>query len=215
MVDFLPEPELSRFKTWLRSEASTLLEEQSSYGGDRVSAWVAANRERVLRGDVESIYLPRVWIGKFFRARIEKLVEEAERSGHITLETKVAEVQSIQQRNRADSTAGYRVTLSAEVEDETEESGKNVVITSQRVVVAIGAPPVARQWKQSAKDHSALLVENLYEPFLDENLQRLKTHVALLREKIQTERFVVSLSALTRAVWSFSITCRTLIPSTG
>lgn len=178
LVEFLPDPEISKFKKWLSANARRLLADMQPCDGEATQKWISDNQDRVLSGDVDSVFLPRNWFGQFLFSRVTALIDEVKVHGRVEVTTRQAEVLNIEQRTRTDSMSGYNVSMST---SSSHIDTQQRVVFSQRVVVAIGAPPVASQFKKITPEKlssPSLLIDNLYEPGLDQNMESVRTYIS-------------------------------------
>lgn len=122
--DFLPSHELAPFVSWLRDNYVELLAaaDDSSPLFPIQESWADRNRESIEISDWESIHVPRRWFGIYLAERLNKAAERSACELSLLQDT-VTGVGRLLER-------GFEISIAS-----------GVVLTSEKVVVAVGAGP--------------------------------------------------------------------------
>lgn len=172
--EFLPAAEIPAFVAWMRGNASSLLDELRAYGGLRSEQWHERAERAVKDGACNGFHIPRFFYGRYLTERVNTLLEMGRERGVVEAFLVAAEATRLERRD-----GGYVLDLASP--DGSPGEGK---LTSKLVVVAIGMPPTKRLFDgENAAEANALLIDDPYEPGMDQTLERIAAHVARTDER--------------------------------
>lgn len=159
--DFLPvDKERALFLTWLKKNKSRWVRYYRKNGGVAAEKWLDKNVHLIEKGEWQKIYLPRFVFGIYLQEKMLNLLRIVEERGLAKLTLIQAEAVDIMVEDPQ-----YRVEL--EYSD-----GKTSSVVAKRVVLAIGSAPIKRKVERQNRNYT--YINDLYEPSLDDNLEKLK-----------------------------------------
>ena len=162
LKEFIPqEAERADFKAWLTQNRHSLLDKSGEPDGQLSGRWLRDNAEALSANDWDNLYLPRYLFGCYLRERLTALLQGAVAQGLIECKLATADVVDIERLG-----ALQRLVLG---------SGKVVGILARKVILAIGSPPYSgvAQFPSDVAGHDACFIDNMYQPTLDANVQRI------------------------------------------
>lgn len=163
LKEFLPEPERRRFVEWLQQHQAEVLEQMGVSGGALSAEWCRAHAAAMAAGQWEDLFLPRGVFGRYLQELTNRQMEDAAREGLIEYDLLRGEAVDLERQ------AGhFHLTV-----DGGGEGAQTVV--AGKVVLALGSPPNRPVNPPLLADvqREVCLLENLYEPGLDANLDRV------------------------------------------
>lgn len=162
LKEFIPqEKERADFKAWLTQNREGLLDKSGGTGGQLSARWLLDNAGAISAGDWDDLYLPRYLFGCYLRERLTALLQGAVAKGLVEFKLATSDVVDIERCGEL-----QRLVL-----DSREVSG----IFAKKVILAIGSPPYSgvAQFQSDASSNGACFIDNMYEPSLDANVQRI------------------------------------------
>jgi len=171
--EFVHEPEKTSFIRWLEANKSRWLNHLKQHGGVAGARWIKANQRFMKTGDWDAMFLPRFVYGLY---NSEKLSA----SLGVLKQRRLAEVTLIQAEAvdlAPASVDPYVITLE-------QPDGKFSLLSSERVVVAIGSPPASRIQGETSDAHKPhTYINDIYCPSEEVILERLHEVLAAIPEK--------------------------------
>jgi uncharacterized NAD(P)/FAD-binding protein YdhS len=163
LKEFIPQqPERAHFIAWLNDNREWLFDRQVyQERGQLASQWLDANAAAMARSDWDDLFIPRHTFGLYLQSRLNEMLATATAKGLIECDLITADVQDIQRDGELFA-----------IDIVTDTHGHR--FTAKQLVLAIGSPPNLG-FEQSATDKEAELcyIDNMYEPSLDVNIERL------------------------------------------
>lgn len=160
--EFIPqEPERQKFTEWLSANRDRVFSPQEYNQGELSRKWLETNSADMSEGCWDDLFIPRSAFGLYLKERLADLLMTARVKGLIEFELVTAEVLDIQ--NIEDL---YLVDLAG-----TDRGS----FLAKQLVLAIGSPPNVA-FAQEQSEHSTedvCYIDNMYEPSLDFNLDRI------------------------------------------
>ena len=165
--EFIPQQlERRHFIDWLTANRDRVFNHQEYNQGELSRKWLAANSADMSAGRWDDLFIPRHTFGLYLKERLDHVLTTATTKGLIEFKLITADVLDIQNSSDLDLEDMYRVDLAG-----TEHQS----FFARQVVLAIGSPPnVAFAQDQSAQPADGICyIDNMYEPSLDFNLDRI------------------------------------------
>lgn len=162
LKEFISQPvELAQFVNWLNENRQWLFDPQQ-YQGALASQWLAANADEIAQGRWEDLFIPRYTFGLYLKQRLPELLTKARAKGLLECDLNTVEALDVSR------TAGlYQVDVATPTGDRTS-------LLARKLVLAIGSPPnVSFVPHHPAESDDICYIENMYEPSIDENIQRI------------------------------------------
>jgi len=156
---FTDEKERDLFFEWFKLNKQELLSGYLTDGGLGASEWLQRNKTAIDNEDWEKVYLPRFMFGRYLNEILKDLLQVVESKQLVKLTLIIAEV-----INATPVDDQYEVTL--EYPDKTQSK-----LIARKLVIATGSAPVMN----IAVDDSVTLINNLYEPTVNDNIAKLET----------------------------------------
>ena len=172
LTEFLPmEAERTDFKEWLTHHYSRLLQHSADAGGPLASQWFRTHAEAIKAGDWDGLYLPRYLFGLYQHERMTALVGRAEAKGLVELTFSSSEVLDIERVGTL-----HQLSLG---------SPEPASILAEKVILAVGSPPYsgAAQFQSDEATDEDSFIDNMYDPSLDANIQRICERLEQSRNK--------------------------------
>ncbi len=169
LKNFLPEPELSKFISWLNTNKDWLLDELKNDGGALATDWLNIHADKIANNDWEDLFIPRRFFGCYIDEKVKHKVQEFENLGIVTLKYIQAEVFDIEKREDK-----YELFLK-----------NNNSLLSHKVVLSVGSLPVNHLWKKEdiVTEENLLFVNTPYKPELKEVLNKIENFTDQLSGK--------------------------------
>lgn len=163
LKEFIPQqPERAHFIEWLNTNRDWLFDRQVyQQQGQLASKWLDDNAADIASGDWDDLFIPRHTFGLYLGSRLTEAVNTATAKGLIECDLITADVWDIQRDREL-----FLVDITTNKND--------VCFAAKQLVIAIGSPPNLG-FEQSGEDRASALcyIDNMYEPSLDANLDRL------------------------------------------
>jgi uncharacterized NAD(P)/FAD-binding protein YdhS len=162
LIEFIPQQvEREHFIEWLNANREWLFDPQEYSRGELSHKWLQANTADMDRNCWDDLFIPRHVFGLYLQQRVSELIKAAASKGSIEIDLITADVWDVQRDRDL-----YRVDF------KTTEG--NTHFTTEKLVLAIGSPPnvaFAKPTNDLAAD--VCYIDNMYEPSLDFNLDRI------------------------------------------
>lgn len=159
---FTDEKERELFFEWFKLNQQELLTGYLVNGGLTAGEWLQRNKIAIDNEDWKSVYLPRFMFGRYLNEILKGLLKIVEDRKLVKLTLINAEV-----INAAPVNDQYEITL--EYQDKTQSK-----LVVRKLVIATGSAPVIN----ITVDDNVTLINNLYEPTVNDNITKLKTALA-------------------------------------
>jgi uncharacterized NAD(P)/FAD-binding protein YdhS len=174
LIEFIPQQaEREHFTLWLNANREWLFDPQVYSRGELSHQWLQANAADMDRGCWDDLFIPRHVFGLYLQQRVSELIKSAVSKGSIEIDLITADVWDVQKDRDL-----YRV-------DFTTTEG-DTYFTTEKLVLAIGSPPNVAFAKPTSDLADVCYIDNMYEPSLDFNLDRICQSLAR-----QTDRQVL------------------------
>jgi uncharacterized NAD(P)/FAD-binding protein YdhS len=174
LIEFIPQQaEREHFTLWLNANREWLFDPQVYSRGELSHQWLQANAADMDRNCWDDLFIPRHVFGLYLQQRVSELIESAVRKGSIEIDLITADVWDVRRERDL-----YRV-------DFTTTQG-DTYFTTEKLVLAIGSPPNVAFAKPTSDLADVCYIDNMYEPSLDFNLDRICKSLAR-----QTDRQVL------------------------
>jgi uncharacterized NAD(P)/FAD-binding protein YdhS len=160
--EFIPQqPERQKFIEWLTANRDRVFSPQEYNQGELSRKWLETNSADMSEGRWDDLFIPRYAFGLYLKERLDQVLMTATVKGLIEFELITADVLDIQ--NVEDL---YRVDLAG-----TDHQS----FLAKQLVLAIGSPPnvAFAQDQSSAPTDEVCYIDNMYEPSLDFNIDRI------------------------------------------
>lgn len=161
MRNFLPDDERARFVEWLNVHRSEI---PTNPQIDPV--WIDRYRQDISAGRWDGLCIPRRLYGEYLADCALAAIADASSYDLAEVALVTATVTSLQPTNQ-----GYVVDISAD--------GASRRIAARAVILAIGSPPVRRLLVENGLAGESL-THDIYDPNLESNVARLKSHLGSL-----------------------------------
>ena len=162
LIEFIPQQvEREHFINWLNANRDWLFDPQADNEGELASKWLQANQSDIDRGLWDDLFIPRQTFGLYLKQRVATSLAAAISKGLVEIDLVTASVLDVE-RDRAIA---------------IEERG--TYLTTKKLVIAIGSPPnVAFKQAETNVESDLCYIDNMYEPSLDVNLDRICNSLA-------------------------------------
>ncbi len=186
--EFIPQPvERQAFIDWLTKNRDWVFNAEEYNGrGELSRRWLQANESAMSQGCWDDLFIPRHTFGLYLEERIERLIDAATEKGLIEFRKITADVVDIYQIQ--DLQDIYQIDLAGDDHNS---------FLARKLVLAIGSPPnIAFENAQpQSLEHEICYIDNMYEPSLDENIQRIHRSLTKLDRQSQRQVLVVGSNA--------------------
>ncbi len=162
LKEFIPqEAERADFKLWLTQNRSRLLDKSAEPDGQLSARWLLEHEGEMSAGNWDDLFLPRYLFGSYLRERLTALLHDAVASRLVEFKLSNFGITDIER--------------TGELQRLVPASGEAPGILARKVVLAIGSPPYSgvAQFSSDATCNDACFIDNMYEPSLDANVQRI------------------------------------------
>jgi uncharacterized NAD(P)/FAD-binding protein YdhS len=160
--EFIPQqPEREKFTQWLSTNRDRVFSPQAYNQGELSRKWLENNSADMAEGRWDDLFIPRSAFGLYLKERLDHLLMTATVKGLIEFELVTADVVDIQ--NIEDL---YYVDLA---------SADHQSFQAKQLVLAIGSPPNVAFVQEPSEQptEGVCYIDNMYEPSLDFNLDRI------------------------------------------
>ena len=165
--EFIPQQlERQQFTQWLTANRDRVFNPQVYNQGELSRKWLAANSAEMSEGRWDDLFIPRYAFGLYLKERLDLVLMTARVKGLIEFELVTADVLDIQNVPDLDIEDLYRVDLAG---------ADHRSFLARKLVLAIGSPPnvaFAQDRSQASMDE-VCYIDNMYEPSLDFNIDRI------------------------------------------
>lgn len=165
--EFIPQQqERQNFIDWLNANRSRVFDPHVYSQGELSRQWLAANSADMSAGRWDDLFIPRYVFGLYVKERLDRVIAAATTQGLIEITLLTADVVDIQNVSDLNIEDLYQIDLA---------NPNQASFLAEKVVLAIGSPPnVAFAQDQSAQSTEGICyIDNMYEPSLDANLDRI------------------------------------------
>ncbi len=159
LKNFLPEPERSKFITWLNNNKNWLLDELKNDGGVLSENWISNKVDKIKNNEWEDLFIPRRFFGWYINEKVKNRVEEVRVRGLIDVTYINSEVLDV------DKSEGiYTLSLA-----------NNQVLLSEKVILSVGSLPVNTLWRKESliEKNNLLFINDPYKPELKKVLENI------------------------------------------
>ncbi len=165
--EFIPQQlERQQFTQWLTANRERVFNPEVYNQGELSRKWLAANSAEMSEGRWDDLFIPRYAFGLYLKERLDLVLMTARVKGLIEFELVTADVLDIQNVPDLDIEDLYRVDLAG---------ADNRSFLARKLVLAIGSPPnvAFAQDRSQASTDEVCYIDNMYEPSLDFNIDRI------------------------------------------
>lgn len=183
--------ERALFFEWLKKHQNRWSSYYRENGGIAAKKWLEENLHLIDKSEWEKVYLPRFIYGIYMQEKMLNLLQIVEEKGlaHITLIqaeaidiTKEASLYQIEleysdetimslQNSQTEANKSLMIA-SSPLKTKLYSDKKKSHILAKKLVIAIGSAPVKKNVNIPKSEY--MYINDLYEPFLDDNLEKLK-----------------------------------------
>lgn len=169
LVNFLPEPELSKFIKWLNSNKNWLLKEFKDEGGLLSEKWLNDNDEDIKNNRWNDLFIPRRFFGYYIDQMVKDSVSDLTSKKIVTVNFITSEVLNLEKQNNL-----YSLTLK-----------NKTTVFSDKVILSVGSLPVNNLWKNETliEEDDLMFVNTPYEPQLKNTLAKVEKFVEKRKDK--------------------------------
>ncbi len=160
LKNFLPEPELGKFITWLNTNKNWLLDELKKDGGSLSIDWINTHAQKIENNEWEHLFIPRHFFGSYIDEKLKSSIDDLKSIGAIDVNYITGEVLDVEK-----TTKNYTLLL---------QDGQKLL--SEKVVLSVGSLPVKYLWKEERliQEDNLLFVNDPYAPELKEVLKKIE-----------------------------------------
>lgn len=168
--NFLPEPELSKFISWLNSNKEWLLKEFENEGGELSKKWLIEHASDIENNKWEELFIPRRFFGCYIDLKVKDSIEKLERQNKVIINYINGKVVNLTKNNNL-----YKISL---------ENGD--VLQSEKIILSVGSLPVNNLWKdkKSIKKKDILFVNTPYSPELKNTFNKVNKFLNQRKDKV-------------------------------
>lgn len=156
------ETDRNSFLKWVVANLKRWTVYYRANGGLAAKKWLALNLPLIEKRQWRHVYLPRFVFGIYLQDKMLILLKQAEKKDLVSFTLLQAEAIDITRENEV-----YKVLLE-------RPDKKLVTILAKKLLVAPGSAPVRENVKATIQNLSYNYINELYEPFLDENLKTIQ-----------------------------------------
>jgi uncharacterized NAD(P)/FAD-binding protein YdhS len=173
LAEFVDEPERSAYVEWLETHKQRWLEYVEQNGGLAAATWIKNNRALIESGGWDEIYVPRFLYGIYNSEKVASALAVLKDQGRASVTLVQAEAIDIAPGDES----AYVITL-------TRAEGFQESLFAERVVLAVGSPPIQAIASPSfhAPQHGGY-INDIYCPSEEENLKRIYQVLGDIDEK--------------------------------
>ena len=187
--EFIPQQlERQNFIDWLTANRDRVFNPQEYNQGELSRKWLAANSADMSEGRWDDLFIPRYTFGLYLKERIDRILTAATAQGLIEFKLVTADVLDIHNVSALNIEDLYQIDLA----DTDHQS-----FLAKKIVLAIGSPPnVAFAQDQSEQPGDGICyIDNMYEPSLDFNLDRICQSLQQAESQSQRQVLMVGSNA--------------------
>jgi uncharacterized NAD(P)/FAD-binding protein YdhS len=185
--EFIPQVvERQAFIDWMTTNRDRVFNPDEYHNrGELTRRWLQASESAMSRGGWDDLFIPRHIFGLYLEERVERLIDTATEQGLIEFSKITADVVDVKQLQ--DPQNVYQIDLAG---------GNHDSFLARKLVLAIGSPPnVAFEHAQAQSEQEVCYIDNMYEPSLDDNIERIHQSLAKLAAQSQRQVLVVGSNA--------------------
>jgi uncharacterized NAD(P)/FAD-binding protein YdhS len=188
LKEFLPQvEERQKFVDWLVANRDRVFDPHQFNQGQMSRKWLQDNEAAMNEGLWDELFLPRHTFGLYIKERLANLIAAAESKGLIKVDLIPADVIDV----RCIQDLYYIDLVPGNYEDES--------LVAKKLVLAIGSPPnLAFDRSNASNDTEEICyIDNMYEPSLEFNIDRICQALATADKSSQSQLLVVGSNAST------------------
>jgi uncharacterized NAD(P)/FAD-binding protein YdhS len=183
--EFVKEPEKTSFIEWLEINKRRWLDHFEKNGAPTAAKWIRNNQGLIKDGQWDEIYLPRFVYGFYYSEKVTAAVNALKQKGLVTITLIQAEAIDIVPADDA----LYTIT----VED---AGGAQSFLNAERVVLAIGSPPLKPvPCKSHDRQPRHAYINDVYLPSEEVNLKHIHKALSAIHEKKKRNILVLGSNA--------------------
>lgn len=161
--EFIPQqPEREHFIEWLKENYESLFNVPEQKNGRLTTKWQESHKEAIAEGRWDDLFVPRFVFGSYIQEYVKEVTGKAIANGVIQMDLIAATVQDIEPVE-----SGYSIEIA--LNDQMKS------LSASKVILGIGSPPNTHFGKLGR--HYSTYISDIYEPSMDENLE--KAYLAL------------------------------------
>jgi uncharacterized NAD(P)/FAD-binding protein YdhS len=186
LKEFIPQPqEREHFIGWLNQNRDRVFDPQAYNKGELSRKWLQTNQAEMDLGLWDELFIPRHVFGLYLQQRMAEVLAVATAAGLIEIDLLTAEVLDVRRNEDI-----YHVDL-------TLADKSNTNFSASKLVLAIGSPPNVAFEQARSNDASPEIcyIDNMYEPSLDFNLDRICKSLAQFEDRSQRQISIVGSNA--------------------
>ncbi len=187
LKEFIPQqPERKDFIDWLNENRDWLFDRRVYQAqGQLASQWLDDNAADMARGDWDDLFIPRHTFGLYLQSRLTEALATATANGLIECDLITADVWDIQRDGEL-----FLVDLTMDADCDR--------VTAKQLVLAIGSPPnLGFEQSAEAVESGLCYIDDMYEPSLDFNLDRLCRSLAEIADPAARQVMIIGSNAST------------------
>jgi uncharacterized NAD(P)/FAD-binding protein YdhS len=182
--EFIPQQqERQNFIDWLTFNRDRIFNQQDYNQGELSCKWLQDNQEAMSQGLWDDLFIPRSTFGLYIQERVAQLITTATAKGLIEFKLITADVLDVQ--NIQDN---YQVDLAGK---------EHTSFLAKQLVLAIGSSPniIFEKAKLSDSVDGICYIDNIYEPSLDFNIDRICKSLAQSTDQSQRQVLMIGSNA--------------------
>jgi uncharacterized NAD(P)/FAD-binding protein YdhS len=180
--DLATEPGKTAFIEWLETNKRHWLKLLEKEGGLAAATWIRNNRASIESGKWDEVYVPRFLYGLHISESVASSLDKLKEKGL----AKVTPVQA-EAIDLVPSDALYTITLEG-------AGGAQSFLKAERVVLAVGSPPLKPVLPPSQPAHHAC-INDIYSPSEEVNLKRIYEALSAIEEKSKRNILILGSNA--------------------
>ena len=186
LKEFIPQQqEREHFIDWLNQNREWVFEPQKYSQGRLSNKWLQANEISISEGRWDDLIIPRHIFGLYLKQRVTNLLAIATAKGLIEIDLLAVDVQDVRWIENI-----YRVDVTPSAENAPH-------FWVKKLVLAIGSPPniIFKSTRSKALEQGICYIDNMYEPSLDFNIDRLCKSLASSDRQSQRQVLIIGSNA--------------------
>ena len=186
LKEFIPQQqEREHFIDWLNQNREWVFEPQKYSQGRLSNKWLQANEISISEGRWDDLIIPRHTFGLYLKQRVTNLLAIATAKGLIEIDLLAVDVQDVRWIENI-----YRVDVTPSAENAPH-------FWVKKLVLAIGSPPniIFKSTRSKALEQGICYIDNMYEPSLDFNIDRLCKSLASSDRQSQRQVLIIGSNA--------------------
>jgi uncharacterized NAD(P)/FAD-binding protein YdhS len=156
--DFLPPEEYDAFSLWLKENSDALFIPFLRDGGEFSRNWYDKYHDLILKGDIESLYLPRYIFGEYLKQKTDLIIENAVQQGVAEISCVSAKVLDL---TTEPSHSNFRVKI--------EQLSDIQSFSCKSIILGIGSPPENVFFKNKSSTPGGY-IENPFNPSMSKTI---------------------------------------------